>query len=629
VASPRDLADALIAEGNRAEDSGRLDEACELYRKAVAASPRYARAQLNLGIGLDALGDTDGAVGAFEAALAAEPDNPFANYNFGNLLFRRGQLERAEERLRFALRAKPEFPEALVALANVHDSRGNYDAAVAALEAALRARPEYVGALFSYGAVLAKLRRPAEAEAALRRAIAIDPGCLPAHEILGGVLRGQSRIEEALECFGAARRLAPEKLELESAELFTLNFSETLSAKALFERHRAFGERLERAIPPRFARFGNARDPERHLRVGYVSGDFWRHPVSLFMIPVLERRDRKAFEAWCYSTGSTRDEVTQALRDRADVFRDVASLSDDELADAINADGIDILVDLSGHSGVNRLGVFARQPAPVQASWLGYLNTTGLTRIHYRLSDRHCDPEGVADAVHSEKLVRLPHSQWCYRPFIDDIPVTDLPAGKNGFVTFGSFNHVSKVSPGIRRLWAAILGSVPDSRLVVAGVPPDLAGERLLADLGATAARITALPQAGLDQYLRSFGGVDIALDTTPYSGGTTTCDALWMGVPVVSLEGPRSISRSAASVLTTVGLSDWIASTPEDYVRLAVEFARDRDQLAGLRRLLRQKVRLSPIMDEAGFVRDLESAYRTMWRAWCEGGPGGGFDVR
>ncbi|HXZ55359.1 MAG TPA: tetratricopeptide repeat protein [Burkholderiales bacterium] len=620
MASPSDLADALIAEGNRAEDAGRLVEACDLYRKAVAAAPRYAKAQLNLGIGLDAAGDADGASEAFEAALAVEPDNPFANYNFGSLLFRRGEPGRAEERLRHALRAKPGFPEAQVALSNVLDARGDFVSAAAALEAALRARPDYVGALYSHGAVLAKLRRPAQAEAALRRAIALDPRCLPAYEVLGGVLRGQSRIDEALDCFGAARRLAPEKLELESAELFTLNFSERISADALFQRHKAFGERLERTHPPRFRPFRNTRDPERRLRVGYLSGDLWRHPVSLFLIPVLERHDRKAFEARCYSTGTTKDEVTQALADRVDAFRDVASLSDDEVADAVHADGVDILVDLSGHSGVYRLGVFAQQPSPVQAAWLGYLNTTGLTRIQYRISDRHCDPEGLADAVHTEKLVRLPHSQWCYRPFIADSPLADPPAAKNGFVTFGSFNHVSKISAGMRKLWAAILERVPDSRLVLAGVPPGPAGERLLADLGAPAGRITALPHAGLDQYLRSIGGVDIALDTTPYSGGTTTCDALWMGVPVLTLAGSRSISRSAASVLATVGLPEWIAPAAEDYMRLAVEFARDQGRLAGLRGGLREKMRLSPIMDEAGFVRDLENAYRAMWRAWCEG---------
>jgi protein O-GlcNAc transferase len=622
VASPNELADALIAEGNRAEDSGRLGEACERYRKAVDASPGYPRAHINLGIGLEALGDAEDAIHSFEAALAIEPGNPFANYNFGNLLYKRGELARAEERLRLALGTRPEFPEAQVALSNVHDARGDSEGAARALEAALKTRPDYVGALCNYGVILAKLRRLEEAEVALRRAIDIDPGCLSAYEVLGGVLRGQSRIKEALECFGAARKLAPEKSELESAELFTLNFAEDISGEEIFARHKAFGERLEKTVPRRFRSFPNARDPERRLRIGYLSGDFCRHPVSLFMIPVVERH---TCEVFCYSTGNTADEVTQALREGAEVFRDARSMSDDGLADVINADRVDILVDLSGHSGAFRLGVLARQPSPVQASWLGYLNTTGLTRIQYRICDRHSDPEGIADAVHTEALVRLPNSQWCYRPFIADVRMADLPAQKNGFVTFGSFNHASKISPGIRKLWAEILARVPGSRLVLAGISDGSARDRLLADLGAggtSTSSISTLPRAALDEYLRSIAGVDIALDTTPYSGGTTTCDCLWMGVPVLTLPGSRSISRSAASVLATAGLTDWIAPTPEEYVRRAADFARDRSLLSKLRESLRHELRRSPIMDEAGFVRDLENAYRTMWRAWCASRP-------
>lgn len=617
--SPNDLADALIAEGNRAEDAGGLREACERYRKAVAAAPGYARAHLNLGIGLEASGDADGAIKSFEAALAIEPRNPFANYNLGDLFFKRGDLGRAEELLRLALKAKPGFAEARVALSNVLDSRGDAEGAEAELEAALKERPDYVGALYNYAVLLRKARRLAEAEDALRRVIEIDPRFIPAHEALGSVLRGQSRIEEALGCFAAARKLAPERFDLESAELFTLNCSEDISGDALFARHKAFGERLEKAVPQRF-QFRNVKDPERRLRIGYLSGDFWRHPVALFATPVIERH---TYEVFCYSTGATADEVTRTLEEGADVFRDVQSMSDDELADTIHGDGVDILVDLSGHSGVFRLGVLAQQPAPVQASWLGYLNTTGLTRVHYRICDACSDPERLADALHTETLVRLPHSQWCYRPFIADIDVTDLPSRKNGFVTFGSFNHVSKLSPGIRRLWAELLKRVPGSRLVLAGIPDGPARDGLLADLeraGVSPARIATLPYAALHDYLRSVGGVDIALDTTPYSGGTTTCDALWMGVPVVALRGNHSISRSAASILSTAGLADWIASTPEDYVRLAAEFARNEALLAELRGSLRQKMRRSPIMDETAFVRDLEGAYRTMWRAWCAG---------
>jgi predicted O-linked N-acetylglucosamine transferase (SPINDLY family) len=620
VASPNQLADALIAEGNKAEDSGSIREACERYREAVAAAPAYARAHLNLGIGLEASGQAPEARREFETALELEPQNPFVSYNLGNLLLKQGDLERAENLLREALTHKPEFPEAHVALSNILIDRGDEEGAEAALRAALNARPDYVGALYNQARMLRGAHRLSEAEVVLRGTLAIEPQYLPALELLANVLRSQSRIGEALDCYATARRLAPGKIDIRSAELFTLNFVEDISPEALFARHKAFGEQLERAVPRKFLAFPNAKDPERRLRVGYLSGDFWRHPVALFAIPVIERSTEEVF---CYSTGGTPDEVTQTLREAADVFHDVHAMSDDELADAIHRDRVDILVDLSGHTGEFRLGVLARQPAPVQATWLGYLNTTGLSRVHYRICDAFSDPAPVADELHTETLVRLPHSQWCYRPFIPDVPTRGLPSKQNGFVTFGSFNQIAKVSSGIRRLWAEILKRLPDSRLLVAGVSDGPARDGLLADLeavGVSPARIATVPHAVLAEFLHSIGGVDIALDTTPYSGGTTTCDALWMGVPVVALHGTRSISRSAASILSSVGLGEWIAATPEEYVRRAVEFAGDIPRLDELRGTLREKMRSSPIMDETAFVRGLENAYRMMWRTWCEG---------
>lgn len=622
MASANDPADALIAEGNRAEASGRLREACELYRKAIAASPSYARAHLNLGIALEALEDVESASRSYRSALACDSGNPYASYNLGKLQYARGKPEDAERHLRFALERKPDFPEAHVVLSNLLDARGDPTGAAAELEAALKERPDYSGAWYNYGVVLRKLRDFPGAESALRRAVSIDPGSFSAHRELGEVLRGQSRIGEALEALRTARELAPDRFDVESAELFTLNFSEDISSDALFAKHREFGARLERANPPRFGPFRRG-DASRRLRIGYMSGDFWRHPVALFMIPVLERRDRAAYEAYCYSTGTMSDGVTLQVKNLADAWRDAASLSDDELADAINRDDIDILVDLSGHSGVFRLGVLAQRPAPIQVTWLGYLNTTGLTRIRYRICDNRTDPPRLTEHLHTETLLRLPNSQWCYRPFISGIRPGALPLKSNGFVTFGSFNHVSKLSPSIRKLWAEILARLPDARLTLVGVPHGGAGDGLLSDLqraGVAKSRIIVVPPAALDEYLRTFGAVDIALDTTPYSGATTTCDALWMGVPVVTLQGPRSISRSSASILSTVGLSPWIASTPAEYVRLAVEFARNEPLLAELRDSLRGKMLGSPIMDEAGFTRDLESAYDGMWKEWRDG---------
>jgi predicted O-linked N-acetylglucosamine transferase (SPINDLY family) len=614
-------ADRLVTEGNLAEREGRLREACELYRKAVAAAPDYGKAHLNLGLALQALGEEEAAVAAYESALAIDAADAYANYNLGRLLCSRGALAQAERLLRAALERKPEFPEALVALSNVCDAQGNTAAAAAALEEALRLQPDFAGAWYNYGDVLLKLDRRAEAEAAFRRSIGIDPAFMPALHMLGNMLRADSRIGEALEAFSAARKLDAKRFDLESMELHALNLSDEISEDALSARHRAFGARLENAFPPRFAPFGNSRNPERRLRIGYVSSDFNQHPVAWFMIPVLERHDRRAFEVYCYSTGLKTDDTTAKLKERADHWRHATMSSDSELADTINRDAIDLLVDLTGHAGAMRLGVFAERPAPVQVTWLGYLNTTGLSRIQYRLCDAHTDPPGLTDRLHTETLVRLPHSQWCYRPVVAIRPSAEPPFARNACITFGSFNHAPKLSSTVRRLWCDILARLPDSRMVVVGVPEGYPRDCLLKDFrgaGIAASRLTIVPRVPLDEYFRWFDSVDIALDSMPYSGGTTTCDTLWMGVPVVTFAGPRSVSRSAASILTAAGLSEWIASSPEDYVRLAVEFAGNKALLAGIRGSIRERLQRSPLMDERRFVRDLEAVYRDMWRRWC-----------
>ena len=719
-----EMADRLIADGNRAERAGNPHEACERYRSAVAVAPDYAKSYLNLAIGLEALGNADEAMRSYREALELEPADPYAAYNLGKMLYARASLVEAERLLRRALEARPEFPEANVVLASVLEARGDPAAAAVALEASIVQRPDYPGALYNYAAILKKLGRLGEAESALRRVtaidaenpqasydlatllvargalkeaedalrtalrrkpdfadarrvlfhvceslgnlpgataelealleqqpawvdalynygrllrqqmrlaesesvlrrvIAIDPRYVLAYRMLGGVLLAECRIEEALELYRVGRQRCDGDLGLESSELFVLNCSEGTGDEEFFARHAAFGARLETTVAARFAPFANTREAERRLRIGYLSPNFCFHVVTLFMIPLIERHDRAACEVYCYSTGGRTDDFTKRISSRADVWRELPDVPDSALADAINRDGIDILVDLGGHAGIAQLGVFAQQPAPVQATWLGYLNTTGLTRIQYRLSDRTSDPPGLTEHLHTETLLRLPNSQWCYRPLLRIGCAPAPPCKRHGFTTFGSFNQAMKLSPTVRSLWASILLRLPDSRLVIVGVQPGRATDGLLRDFsgaGVDPARLTILPYVPLEEYYRCFNEVDIALDTMPYSGGTTTCDALWMGVPVLTLPGSRPSSRSAASLLTSAGLGDWIAANADEYLAMAVAFARDQSRLADLRRSLRERMRRSPLMDEAQFARDIEDAYRRMWRTWCE----------
>jgi predicted O-linked N-acetylglucosamine transferase (SPINDLY family) len=602
----------LVAAGNRAESEGRVAEACELYRQAVLADPAHAPGYLNLGAALEQAGEREAARAAYRALLEREPDNPFANYNLAGMHLADGAAPAiALDMLRKSLRARGDFPEAQVALSNALDLLGRTKEAVEAVRAAVKLRPDFAGAWYNLGILLRKLEQLDEAEDALRRALELDKGFAPAHRALCSLLRAEGRNAEAL----AGYRAAPKTVELASGELLTLLLSDTVSDEELFARHRTFGERLEAAHAP--GGFAREKNPEKKLRVGFVSSDLYRHPVALFLIPVLANR---SFEAFCYMTGSNADEVSAELRELAEGWRDVGALSDAALAAKIREDAIDVLVDLTGHAGECRLGVFALQAAPVQASWLGYLHTSGLERMQYRICDPHTDPAQV-ERFYTEKLVRLPATQWCYRPFLTLEHAAQPPCAKSGFVTFGSFNQAAKISPATRRRWNEILRRLPDARLLVAGAQPGRGMELLAKDLaagGVDPARIRFVPRAPLDRYLPLFDEVDIALDTSPYSGGTSTCDALWMGVPVLTEPGTRSVSRSAAGVLSVAGLADWIAR-PGGYVALAIEKARDRKTLGALRASLRERMRASPLMDEKGFARDLESAFRGLWREWCE----------
>jgi predicted O-linked N-acetylglucosamine transferase (SPINDLY family) len=605
----------LRQEFARAEDRLRL---------ATARKPEFWEAHIVLANLLDARNDAAGAAAAFEAALRHNTRDFGAWLGYGLVLVKLKRKAEAESALQHALALDATSAEAHGALSELYQERGDFAAAVPHIEAALRQRPDWPDGLNHYALVLACLHRFDEAWDALARAIALAPEREDLYFGQLTVLERGGRIREMLELCRARRAHAPERRDYESAELFALNFVDDVPAEEVFAQHRAFGERLERDVVRRFESFGNDRDSGRRLRIGYVSGEFYLHPVARFMIPLLERHDRSQFEVYCYSVGTLpADSITRQVEERSDAWREAKALKDSELADLVHRDRIDILVDLSGHSGASRLATFAQQPAPVQATWLGNLNTTGMTRIQYRITDGNCDPPGLTEHLHTEALVRLPQSQWCYRPYVAvDVP-RNAPLERTGDVTFGSFTQFPKLTVAMRSLWARILREVPGSRLIIAGVPQARVRHELLqalAHYGVHSTRVTLLPFMSLRDYLQAFGDVDIALDTSPYSGGTTTCDALWMGVPVLTLPCVRPASRSAASVLTAVGLTDWIAQSPADYVRRAVAFAAQPETIARLRRTLRERMAASPLMQEERFARDIEQAYRAMWRRWCSG---------
>ena len=610
-------ADALVAEGNDREDAGDAARAEALYREAIAAAPGHARGHLNLGIALAARGDLDGAAAAYERVLAIEPAHPFGHYNFARLALLRGDLARAEALVNAALAARPEFPQALVLQSNLLDAQGRRGAAIVAIEAALKLQPDDAGGWFNLGSMLRWQGRADEAEVALRRALAGDPGNVEVLAMLAAALGDQGFADEALAALAASAAGRTLTWHERSTELLLSLYVEGLPADDVLARHVRFGADLEQANPVRFHHEGASREPGRRLRVGYLSGDFLLHPVSIFLLPVLEHHDRVQVEVFCYSFTRGTDNMNKRLREVSEHWRDVQAMSSEQIADAIHADGIDLLVDLGGHTGEPRLAVFAQRPAPVQATWLGYLNTIGLSRIGHRLTDCRADPVEIAQPLHVERLEYLPNSQWCYRALVHEPITPGAPFERRGHITFGSFNAAVKISAATCRRWGELLARVPGSRLTVANcksVRKRAAVLHEIAAAGVAPDRVIFIERVPLDQYLALYNAVDIALDSFPYGGGTTTLDAIYMGAPVAAATGAGSVSRSAASILKALGLDDWVAPSIERWVDMVVDRAADRDTLRALRRDLRPRLLASPLTDVPRFVRDLEAAYQRMW---------------
>jgi len=616
MAAPSDLFAAALA----SHRAGRFAEAVALYERLLAADPRHAGALLHLGLAWRALKRPEAALAALERALAADPSLAEAHHQAGNVLKSLGRFAEAAARLREAARLAPAQAAIWLNLGVACLELGGRDEALAAFAHARTlepARPETHNIL---GHTLAALGRHTEARAAFAEALRLRPGYAAAHDNLGRLARSEGRLDEAVAHYRAALAAQPAP-GTHSNLLLALNYLPDLAPAEVFAEHRRWHARyaapLAPATPPRPA----ASFAGRRLRIGYLSPDFAHHSVAYFIEPVLAAHDRARCEIFCYANVRAPDRFTARLRALAEHWRDVAALDDAAATELIRLDELDLLVELAGHTAHHRLLVCARRPAPVQATWIGYPNTTGLDAIDYRLTDAVSDPAGATEAFHAEKLVRLPATFSCYRPDGDAPPVNALPAAAPGAVTFGCFNNFAKLTPAVLALWARLLRALPDSRLLLKSRGLDDADvaarvRRTFAEDGVAAERI-ALNGAELSvsAHLGLYHGVDLALDPFPYNGTTTTCEALWMGVPVVTLAGRVHAARVGASLLTHTGLADWIARDPEEYLQLAVAAAQDLPRLAALRATLRERLRASPLCDAAAFTRRLEEAFAAMAR--------------
>ena len=463
----------------------------------------------------------------------------------------------------------------------------------------------------------------------LRRAISGQPGVAAAHYHLGYALCEQGHVAESIECFRRAAALKPGYSDALMNRAFAMNYDPDSGPGDLYQAHRNWGALFPPVETLQKAHTKN-RNPKKRLRVGYVSGDFCDHAVNYYFEPLLAGHNYDDFEIFCYSSlpKAAEDEITARLRGYPVRWTSICRASDQAAAARISADRIDILIDLGGYTARSRLTVFAHKPAPVQITWLGYCNTSGLAAMDYRITDAIVDPEGT-EVYNREALFRVRPPYLCYRPFPDAPPVSAPPALASGHITFGSFNNLPKLTPAVIQLWAALLHAVPGSRLVIKAVQMrDVPTAKALRDQfarhGIAADRIDLLAwRVWTVHHLARYGLIDIALDPFPYTGVTTSCEAMWMGVPVVTLRGDRPAARVGASFLHAVGLDDLVTDDAESYLRTAASLAQNPNRLTELRFQLRERMRTSALCDEAGFARAMEQAYRQMWRAWCSSNTG------
>ena len=659
VETAEQSATRLLEEGMALEEEARLDEALQRYDAAIQLMPELARAHFNRGNILLDRGDAAHALAAYTQAVAYKPDSAAAHYNIGNAHLHLGHPEAAVTAYNRAIELKPEFADAHVALGGVQETQGQLEAAAAsyrhalliqpdyaevhgnlggllkglgrldeAVECyrqALRLKPDYVEVLSSMGVMLQDLGNYQEAIACHQRALVLKPDFALAHGNLGYLLLELGDFDHALMSLRRALELKPDFGDAYDNLLFIHNYLGDQPASLMREEAEAYGATVARQAK-RWAVWPNCPDANRPMRIGLVSGDLCNHPVGHFLESVLAAVVSHAagkIRLIAYLSDKFGDAVSERIKTSCEGWHPVVGLSDEHFAQRIREDQIDILIDLSGHTAHNRLPVFAWKPAPVQVSWLGYFATTGVAEIDYLIADPWTLPASE-ECNFTEKIWRLPETRLCFTPPDEEVSVSPLPALANGYVSFGCFNNLSKMNDAVVALWSRVLHAVPGSRLFLkarqlmeASVRQSIA-ERFAVH-GVDAARLIFEDYTPRGNYLAAYQRIDIALDPFPYPGGTTSVEALWMGVPVLTLAGERFLSRQGVGLLMNAGLPEWIATDPDDYVARAVSHASDLERLAELRRELRQQVLASPIFDAPRFARHFEAALRGMWKAWCD----------
>ncbi len=616
-----DHAQAHCGLASVSHSQGRLNDAIQSYKTALSLQPDFTVAWVNLGNVFQDLGALPNAIDSYQAAIALEPTIAEAHNNLATALQAQGKLSDAVTSYETAIELKPNYAEAHCNLGTVLAALGDNPAAITRYRLAISMAPDYADAHSNLGNLLQSCGQLGAAHESYTKALSLTPDSATAHRNLGGVFQEMGEHDAAIESLQHALTLKPDCAIAQFMLLFTLNYHPDKSAQEIFAAYRDYDQRVGLPLRSSWREHGNSRDSSKRLKVGYVSPDFRQHAVRHFLEPLLAHHDKRQVEVFAYAELSMEDAMTARYRGFADHWVPTVGLTDEMLAERIRADEIDILIDLAGQTAKNRLGVFARKPAPVSMSWLGFGYTTGLSAIDYMLTDSASTPEGSED-LFAEQPWRLTTPGYAYRPANGMGHVSSLPAQDRGFITFGTLTRSVRINHRSIRVWSQILHRLPGARLVV-----DSSNYR---DESMRNALLDKFSAHGIGPERLELGfhsppwdvlrGMDIGLDCFPHNSGTTLFESLYMGVPYVTLAGRPSVGRLGSSILQGVGHPEWIADSEDEYVELAVALASDLPKLAALRAGLRAQMQASAVMDEPAFARKLETAYREMFSRWAEG---------
>jgi protein O-GlcNAc transferase len=612
--------DANLLLGLVFHQKGDFKSSIKMLEKVVEIKRNHAEAYSNLGAVLEKISEFDKAILNYKLAIKHKADFLNAYVNLGLLLKRLNRCEEANNYFNAAIQLNPAIATTHYNLGASFDKMGKVEESLRCFEEALRLNPDYDAAMMGLARAMWGLEKYELAEKYYKNLLAKNSNYFDVHYNLAVTLVEQDKIEEALLHYKKTLALNPNHLLARNNLLLAMNFTSHVSNENMLIEAKAYGGMVH---SNELRVFANKPEPEKNLKIGLVSGDFSEHSVAFFLKDILAEFNSKAASFFIYNASKKEDQMTRHFKSIVNTWSDVVDLDDDSLVDLIISHNIDVLVDLSGHTKNNRLPVFARKPAPVQVTWLGYSATTGVDAIDYVISDKWVIPQGE-ERNFVEKAWRLPDAYLCFSQPDESIKVGKLPALSNDYITFGSFNNLSKTNDTVIKCWSEILKSIPGSRLYLKNkkLLKGNAREKIIKNFSKYGVPSEQLILQGItptrDQHLKTYHNIDIALDTFPYAGTTTTAEALWMGVPVVSLRGDSFISNVGESVLENTGLSEWLANDVDDYIKKAISFSSDLTYLTNLKSKLRNQLVDSPLCDTKQFVTNLDEAFRDMWKIWC-----------